>query len=102
MILFQFRSHTHTHSLTYSQQQQQQQQLRVPTYRIVLQADGQLRTGFDVITAAILGADEFGFSTAPLIVMGNCHNYLNYIEIIVYVYLHLQLRQENYHNTFLI
>ena len=46
--------------------------------RIVLQADGQIRTGFDVIVAAILGADEIGFSTAPLIVMGctmmrKCH-----------------------------
>lgn len=35
-----------------------------------MQADGQLRTGFDVVVAALLGADEFGFSTAPLIVMG--------------------------------
>ncbi|KAB0798457.1 hypothetical protein PPYR_09450 [Photinus pyralis] len=46
--------------------------------RIVLQADGQIRTGFDVIVAALLGADEIGFSTAPLIVMGctmmrKCH-----------------------------
>lgn len=46
--------------------------------RVVVQADGQLRTGFDVAVAAILGADEFGFSTAPLIVMGctmmrKCH-----------------------------
>ncbi|XP_060518739.1 uncharacterized protein LOC132697335 isoform X2 [Cylas formicarius] len=46
--------------------------------RIVLQADGQIRTGFDVVVAAILGADEIGFSTAPLIVMGctmmrKCH-----------------------------
>ncbi|ODN06304.1 Glutamate synthase [NADH], amyloplastic [Orchesella cincta] len=46
--------------------------------RIVLQADGQLRTGFDVVVAACLGADEFGFSTAPLIAMGctmmrKCH-----------------------------
>ena len=46
--------------------------------RIVLQADGQMRTGFDVVIAALLGADEFGFSTAPLIVMGctmmrKCH-----------------------------
>lgn len=40
-------------------------------FRIILQADGQLRTGFDVVVAALLGADEFGFSTAPLIVMGN-------------------------------
>lgn len=39
-------------------------------YRVIVQADGQLRTGFDVVVAAILGADEFGFSTAPLIVMG--------------------------------
>lgn len=37
---------------------------------MILQADGQLRTGFDVVVAALLGADEFGFSTAPLIVMG--------------------------------
>ncbi|KAL9904496.1 uncharacterized protein ACN2A1_004827 isoform 1-T2 [Glossina fuscipes fuscipes] len=46
--------------------------------RVVVQADGQLRTGFDVVVAACLGADEFGFSTAPLIVMGctmmrKCH-----------------------------
>ncbi|GAB6032806.1 hypothetical protein CHUAL_012008 [Chamberlinius hualienensis] len=46
--------------------------------RVVLQADGQIRTGFDVIVATILGADEYGFSTAPLIVMGctmmrKCH-----------------------------
>lgn len=37
---------------------------------MIVQADGQLRTGFDVVVAALLGADEFGFSTAPLIVMG--------------------------------
>lgn len=42
----------------------------IRTFRVVLQADGQIRTGFDVVTAALLGADEFGFSTAPLIVMG--------------------------------
>ncbi|KAH8320269.1 hypothetical protein KR067_012968 [Drosophila pandora] len=46
--------------------------------RVIVQADGQLRTGFDVVVAALLGADEFGFSTAPLIVMGctmmrKCH-----------------------------
>ncbi|TRY70669.1 hypothetical protein TCAL_09685 [Tigriopus californicus] len=46
--------------------------------RVVLQADGQMRTGFDVMVAAILGADEVGFSTAPLIAMGctmmrKCH-----------------------------
>eukprot|EP00057_Strongylocentrotus_purpuratus_P024117 XP_011678591.1 PREDICTED: putative glutamate synthase [NADPH] [Strongylocentrotus purpuratus] len=38
--------------------------------RVVLQTDGQLRTGHDVIVAALLGADEFAFSTTPLIVMG--------------------------------
>lgn len=42
--------------------------------RVVVQADGQLRTGFDVVVAACLGADEFGFSTAPLIVMGKLSN----------------------------
>ena len=38
--------------------------------RIVVQADGQLRTGRDVMIAALLGAEEFGFATAPLVVMG--------------------------------
>jgi glutamate synthase (ferredoxin) len=38
--------------------------------RIVVQADGQLKTGRDVVIAALLGAEEFGFSTAPLVVMG--------------------------------
>ncbi|ELT96170.1 hypothetical protein CAPTEDRAFT_177943 [Capitella teleta] len=46
--------------------------------RVVLQVDGQIRTGMDVVIGALLGADEFGFSTAPLIVMGctmmrKCH-----------------------------
>ncbi|ARJ65358.1 glutamate synthase subunit alpha [Magnetospirillum sp. ME-1] len=46
--------------------------------RIVVQADGGLRTGRDVIIAALLGADEFGFATAPLIAAGcimmrKCH-----------------------------
>ncbi len=38
--------------------------------RIVVQTDGQLKTGRDVIIAAMLGADEMGFSTAPLIATG--------------------------------
>ncbi|MYH55478.1 MAG: glutamate synthase subunit alpha, partial [Acidimicrobiia bacterium] len=38
--------------------------------RIVVQTDGQLKTGRDVIIAALLGADEYGFSTAPLVVSG--------------------------------
>jgi glutamate synthase (NADPH/NADH) large chain len=38
--------------------------------RIVVQVDGQLRTGRDVVIAALLGAEEFGFATAPLVVMG--------------------------------
>ena len=37
--------------------------------RIVVQTDGQLKTGRDVVIAALLGAEEFGFSTAPLVVM---------------------------------
>ena len=46
--------------------------------RVVLQTDGQLKTGRDVAIAAILGAEEFGFSTAPLITLGcimmrKCH-----------------------------
>jgi glutamate synthase (NADPH/NADH) large chain len=46
--------------------------------RIVIQADGGLRTGRDVAVAALLGADEFGFATAPLIAAGcimmrKCH-----------------------------
>ena len=38
--------------------------------RIVVQADGQLKTGRDVAIAALLGAEEYGFATAPLVVMG--------------------------------
>jgi glutamate synthase domain-containing protein 2/glutamate synthase domain-containing protein 1/glutamate synthase domain-containing protein 3 len=38
--------------------------------RIVVETDGQMRTGRDVIVAALLGADEYGFSTAPLIALG--------------------------------
>src|SRR5262249_30835781 len=46
--------------------------------RIVLQTDGKLKTGRDVAIAALLGAEEFGFSTAPLVAMGcimmrKCH-----------------------------
>lgn len=46
--------------------------------RVVLETDGQLRTGRDVILAAMLGAEEFGFATAPLIALGcvmmrKCH-----------------------------
>jgi glutamate synthase (NADPH) large chain len=38
--------------------------------RIVVQVDGQLKTGRDVVIAALLGAEEFGFATAPLVVAG--------------------------------
>lgn len=46
--------------------------------RATLQADGQMRTGKDIAVAALLGAEEFGFSTAPLITLGcimmrKCH-----------------------------
>jgi glutamate synthase domain-containing protein 2/glutamate synthase domain-containing protein 1/glutamate synthase domain-containing protein 3 len=46
--------------------------------RVRLQSDGQLKTGRDVVVAALLGADEFGFATAPLIAQGcimmrKCH-----------------------------
>ena len=38
--------------------------------RIIVQTDGQMKTGRDVMVAALLGAEEYGFSTAPLVVMG--------------------------------
>jgi glutamate synthase domain-containing protein 2/glutamate synthase domain-containing protein 3 len=46
--------------------------------RIVVQVDGQMKTGRDVVVGAMLGADEFGFATAPLVVEGcimmrKCH-----------------------------
>jgi glutamate synthase (NADPH/NADH) large chain len=46
--------------------------------RVVLQTDGQIKTGRDVVIAAMLGAEEIGFSTAPLITLGcimmrKCH-----------------------------
>ena len=42
--------------------------------RIALQTDGQLKTGRDVVIAALLGAEEFGFATAPLIAIGLHHD----------------------------
>ncbi len=46
--------------------------------RVTLQTDGGLKTGRDVVIAALLGAEEFGFATAPLIALGcimmrKCH-----------------------------
>ncbi len=38
--------------------------------RIAVECDGQLKTGRDVVVAALLGAEEFGFATAPLVVLG--------------------------------
>ncbi len=38
--------------------------------RVTLQVDGQIKTGRDVVIGALLGADEFGFGTAPLVTMG--------------------------------
>ncbi len=38
--------------------------------RVVLETDGQLKTGRDVVVAALLGAEEFGFATAPLLALG--------------------------------
>nr|MBW4095680.1 glutamate synthase large subunit [Acidobacteriota bacterium] len=38
--------------------------------RVVVQVDGQLKTGRDVVIAALLGAEEYGFATAPLVVSG--------------------------------
>jgi glutamate synthase (ferredoxin) len=38
--------------------------------RIIVQVDGQMKTGRDVVIAALMGAEEFGFATAPLVVMG--------------------------------
>jgi glutamate synthase (NADPH/NADH) large chain len=38
--------------------------------RVTLQVDGQLKTGRDVVIAALLGAEEYGFATAPLVVSG--------------------------------
>ena len=38
--------------------------------RIVVQVDGQMKTGRDVVVAALLGAEEYGFATAPLVVIG--------------------------------
>lgn len=38
--------------------------------RVILETDGQLKTGRDVVVAALLGAEEFGFATAPLVTLG--------------------------------
>ena len=42
--------------------------------RITVQVDGQLKTGRDVVVAALMGAEEFGFATAPLVVVGLHHD----------------------------
>ncbi|MGL5313005.1 MAG: glutamate synthase large subunit [Peptostreptococcaceae bacterium] len=47
--------------------------------RVIVQTDGQMRTGRDVVIAALLGAEEYGFATAPLVVSGcimmrKCHS----------------------------
>ena len=49
--------------------------------RITVQVDGGLRTGRDVVIGALLGADEFGFSTAPLIAAGCIMMRLSLIHI---------------------
>ena len=41
-----------------------------------MQVDGGIRTGRDVVVGALLGADEFGFSTAPLIAAGCIMNWV--------------------------
>src|SRR5690606_3734317 len=38
--------------------------------RVIVQADGGLKTGLDVVKAALLGAESFGFGTAPMIALG--------------------------------
>ena len=38
--------------------------------RVILQVDGQIKTGVDVIVGCLLGAEEFGFATTPLIALG--------------------------------
>ncbi len=58
-----------------------QQTLRINNLRsrVSVQVDGQMRTGRDIVIGALLGAEEFGFATAPLVVSGcimmrKCHN----------------------------
>ena len=38
--------------------------------RVILETDGKLMNGHDVVVAALLGAEEYGFATAPLVTMG--------------------------------
>lgn len=70
--------------------------------RVRIQADGGLKTGLDVIKAAILGADSFGFGTAPMIALGCkylriCH--LNNCATGVATQNH-RLRMEHYRGTY--
>ena len=51
--------------------------------RITVQTDGKLQTGRDVVIAALLGAEEFGFATTPLIAMG-CIMTVSYTHLDVY------------------
>ena len=51
--------------------------------RVILETDGKLMTGKDVVMAALLGAEEFGFATAPLVVHGLCHDACLSLRILV-------------------
>ena len=64
--------------------------------RATLQADGQMRTGKDIAVAALLGAEEFGFATAPLITLGcimmrKCHTNTCPVGVATQVSCHLPL-----------
>jgi glutamate synthase (NADPH/NADH) large chain len=75
MVFHQTRRYAWELGLAETQQTLVLNQLRS---RMRVQADGQMKTGRDVIIGALLGADEFGFATAPLVVEGcimmrKCH-----------------------------
>jgi len=63
--------------------------------RVIVQTDGQIRTGRDIAIACLLGAEEFGFATAPLIAMGcimmrkcECFSDLGLSSILTLTYIH--------------
>ena len=68
------------------------------------QADGQMRTGRDIAVAALLGAEEFGFATAPLITLGcimmrKCHTNTCPVGVATQVLRRHQYRMQLYHHS---
>ena len=69
-------SHTHTHTHTHIHTYTHTHKHTHHSSRVKLQTDGQIKTGRDVVIAALLGAEEFGFSTGTKEKEGDTHTHI--------------------------